>query len=174
MLTSASFLRAHRAAVGEVADLAQDLGDRPVAAARLALLDEVRVLGHARGVEDDPDPVRVAQRAHLAQVRQADRLPARHVHGRRDADVRDPLRAVLGDHALELGEVDVALERMLARRVVGLVDDHVDERAAGELLVQPRRREVHVPRDDVAGLDQDLRQDVLGARAPGASARGAR
>ena len=64
------------------------------------------------------------------------------------------LGAVLGDDAAQLVEVDVALEGVLARRVVGLVDDHVDEAAAGELLVQPRGREVHVAGDHVAGLDQ--------------------
>ena len=50
----------------------------------------------------------------------------------------------------QLVEVDVALEGVLARRVVRLVDDHVDEASAGQLLVQAGRREVHVARDDVA------------------------
>ena len=40
------------------------------------------------------------------------------------------------DERLELGEVDVALERVLGLGIVGLVDDDVDERAALQLLVQ--------------------------------------
>ena len=49
--------------------------------------------------------------------------------------------------------------------VVRLVDDDVDEDAAGELLVRPGGGEVHVARDEVAGLDEDLRDEVLGAAA---------
>ena len=41
-------------------------------------------------------------------------------------------------------EIDVALERVLVRGVVRFVDDHVDERPAGQFLVQPRGGEVHV------------------------------
>src|SRR5450756_1900933 len=44
-------------------------------------------------------------------------------------------------------------------------DSHVHEGAPGELLVQARRGEVHVAGHDVAGLDEDLRQDVLGGAA---------
>ncbi len=139
--------------------------DALVGAARLALLDEVGVLGDARGVVDDADAVPRAELAHGTQVGEADRLPAGHVDGRGDADVGDLLGAVLGDHALELGEVDVALEGVLARRVVGLVDDDVDEAPPGELLVQARGREVHVAGDHVARLDQHLAEDVLGATA---------
>ena len=62
-------------------------------------------------------------------------------------------RAVLVDHGLQLVEVDVALEGVQAHRVVGLVDDDVDEPAAGTLLVEAGGREVHVPGHDVAGLD---------------------
>jgi hypothetical protein len=50
-------------------------------------------------------------------------------------------------------------------RVVGLVDDHVVEGRPGQLLVEPRRREVHVSRDVVTGLDQGLADQVLGAPA---------
>ena len=47
-------LGAHPGAVGVRAELEQDLGDRRVGVARLALLDEERVLDHARGVEHEP------------------------------------------------------------------------------------------------------------------------
>ena len=130
MLTSASFfaLIVQPSVRSQIARTISAIAH--VGAARLALLDEVGVLGHARGVVDDADAVRVAERAHLAQVGQADRLAAGHVDRGGDADVRDLLGAELVDDPLQLLEVDVALEGVLARRVVRLVDDHVDERAA--------------------------------------------
>ena len=59
-------LGAHPGAVGVGAELEQNLGDRLAGVARLALLDEERVLHHARGVEEDPDAVPVAQLAQRA------------------------------------------------------------------------------------------------------------
>ena len=50
----------------------------------------------------------------------------------------------LSHESLDLGEIDIALEGMLGGRIVSLVDDDIAERAAGELLVQARRGEVHV------------------------------
>ena len=161
----AVLLARHRRAVGQVADLAQDLGDRLVGVALLALLDEVGVLDGAGGVEDDGDALLAAVRRDLAQVRHADRLAAGEVHRHADGDVGDAVGADLLDQRVDLGEVDVALEGMLGGGVVRLVDDDVAEGAAGELLVQARGREVHVAGDVVAVLDQHLRQDVLGAAA---------
>ena len=100
-----------------------------------------------------------------AMLRQAHGLAAGHVHRDGDADVRDALPAVLVDHPPQLRQVDVALERVLAGRVVRLVDDDVDERAAGQLLVQPRGGEVHVPGHHVAAADEHLGDDVLGTPA---------
>ena len=156
-------LAAHRRAVGEVAHQAQDFGDRAVAHFRLALLDEPRVLHGARRVEDHLDAARVAVFVHGAEVRDAHGLPAREVHRQRHADVRDALRSHLAHQRIELGEVHVPLERVLRRRVVRLVDDHVVERAARQLLVQPRRREIHVAGNVIPRLDEDLRENVLGA-----------
>ena len=62
------------------------------------------------------------------------------------ADVGDLSGSDAFDERLELGQVDVALEGVQAGGVVGLVDDDVDEGAAGQLLVQPGGREVHVAR----------------------------
>ncbi len=42
-------------------------------------------------------------------------------------------------------------------------NDHVHKRAAGQFLVQPRSREIHVARNEITGLDQHPRQDVFGA-----------
>ena len=110
-------------------------------------------------------PLLAAVGRDLAQVGHADRLAAGEVHGHADGDVRDAVGADLCDERLDLREVDVALEGVLGGGVVRLVDDDVAERAAGELLVQARRGEVHVAGDVVAVLDEDLRQDVLGAAA---------
>ena len=145
-------LGAHRAAVGESADLQDDLGDGLVGVAGLPLLDEVGVLGDARGVVDDADAVLVAEFADLVQVRQADGLATGHVDGGRDADVGDAVGADSSMSFSSFVEVDVALEGVLARRVVRLVDDHVDEAAAGQFLVQAGGREVHVAGDEVACL----------------------
>ena len=85
-------------------------------------------------------------------------VTARETYGMRSAPCSSKTAAQL-DH------VDVALERALVERVVRLVDDDVDEAPAGELLVQPGGREVHVAGDHVAGLDEHLADDVLGAAA---------
>ena len=105
----------------------------------------------------------VAEGAQRLHVRHRDRLAARHVDGARERDVRDLLRSVLGDERVELVEVDVALERMPALGIVCLVADDVDEDAPGTLLVEPRRREVHVPGNELSGPDRDLADQVLGA-----------
>ena len=165
MLTSASFLRTHGRGVGECADLVHDRCDRVIREAGLALLNEIGVLGHARHVVDQQHAVARAPGAQLPQVGHRHRLAARHVDTRGEADVRNAFGAHVRDQRIELRQVDVALERMLALRVVRLVDDHVDERAAGQFLVQPGGREVHVPGHMIARLDEQLGQDVLGAAA---------
>ena len=148
-------LRAHPGAVGVRAELMEDFGDALARVALLPLLDEPGVLDHPCRVEKEPDPVPVAKLGQGLDVRHRDRLATRHVDGAGERDVSDLLGALLRDQRLELAEVDVALERMQALRVVGLVTDHVHEDAAGALLVEPRRREVHVPRDILARLDRD-------------------
>ena len=120
MLTSGVLLGAHRAAVGVGAELLEDFGHRLRLVARLALLDEVGVLDRAGGVEHDPQAVLVGQLADVADVGHRHRLPAGHVHRGRDADVGDPLAADPLDQLLQRLEIDVALEGMLARRVVRL------------------------------------------------------
>ena len=159
------FLAAHGAAVGVGAELAQDLGDLFAGIARLALLDEVRVLDRARGVEHDRDAVPVAERAQIARVLHRDRLAAGHVHRRGQAEVGHMRCADLGDQRFELAQIHVALERMEALRIVRLIDDHIHEGAAGQLLMQPGGGEVHVAGHEIALLDVDLREDVLGAAA---------
>ena len=61
----AVLLGAHRHAVGEGRHLAHDVGDRTVGLARLAGLDEPRVLGEPAGVEEERHAVAVADRADL-------------------------------------------------------------------------------------------------------------
>ena len=56
----AVLLGADRRAVGQVEHLAGDLADRPILLARLALLDQVGVLGEPAGVEEQRDAVPLA------------------------------------------------------------------------------------------------------------------
>src|SRR5674476_961249 len=72
-------------------------------------------------------------------------------------------RANLVDQRLQLGQVDVALEGVLVGGGMGLVDDDVDEGAAGKLLVEARGGEVHVAGDRLTLFDEDLGDQVLGA-----------
>ena len=167
MFTSAILLGAHRAAVCERADLEHDLGDALVRVARLALLDEIGILGHARRVENDCVPWSCRARGPFRFASEIGCPPAmftvaaRLTYGMCSARPRQD--------RLELLQVDVALEGMLARRVVRLVDDDVDEPAAGQFLMKAGRREVHVAGDDVALLDQHLRAGCSPRPCPDAS-----
>ena len=119
----------------------------------------------AAGVEEERLAVAVADLADGADVGHRDRLSTGHVHRHRHVDVGDVVSAHLVDEGLELVQVDIALERVLRAGVMGLVNDDVVERATGELLMDPRRREVHVAGDVLAGSDEDLRDEVLGPSA---------
>ena len=140
-------------------------GDRLVRVPGFALLDEERVLHHPGRVQEEPYSVPVAERPEGAHAGHAHRLAARHVDGAGQADVGDLPGAFAGDQALQLLQIHVALERVLADRVVGLGDDHVDEDAARALLVLPGGREVHVRGHELAGADRYLADQVLGAAA---------
>ena len=63
-------------------------------------------------------------------------MAAGHVHIAFEADVRNAICADLLDEFVKFVDVDIALERMLARGIVSLVDDDVDEFAACQFLVQ--------------------------------------
>ena len=76
-------------------------------------------------------------RDRLTDVGHADRLATGHVDRAGQADVGHAAGAVGVDDGLKLVEVDVALERVEAGRVVGFVNYDVHEDAAGQLLVQP-------------------------------------
>ena len=157
MLTSASFLALMVAASVSAQISLHDRCDRAIRETGLALLNEVGVLGHARHIVHEQHAVwRVHQARSCLQVRHRHRLAAGHVDARGQADVRDALGADACDQRIELFQVDVALERMLALRVMGLVDDHVDEGAAGQFLVQPGGGEIHVPGTWSPGLTSSL------------------
>ena len=99
------------------------------------------------------DAVAVGQCAQCLDVRHAHRLAAGHVHGAGQADVGDLLRPFALDQRLELVQIHVALERMQVLRVVRLIDDHIHEDTAGQLLMQAGRREVHVAGHKLTRLD---------------------
>ena len=85
-----------------------------------------------------------------------------HVHVALQADVRYSIRANFLNQAIQLSEIDITLEWMTAFRVVGFIDDHVDESTTGQFLVQTCGGEVHVARHEVTRLYHDLRHQVLG------------
>src|SRR5450759_5068094 len=143
------FLGAHGTPVAGGAKVLDDLAHAPPLLARLALLDEPGVFGDARVVEDDFHRIAPRQFIDRLHVGERNGLAAGHVHGSRHADVRNAA-GILLEYALQLAQIHVSLERALRRWVVRLVDDDVHEASAGHLLVETRRREVHVARDDVA------------------------
>ena len=106
--------------------------------------------------------MRLCDLADGREVRKRERLTACHVQARFDADEGDALRAG-GEHALEAYEVDIALERVRRLRVARLGDGDVDPGAARKLDVRARGREVEVRRHQRPRLDQELREQVLGA-----------
>ena len=156
-------LAAHPRPVGVVAKLLQDGGDGLVGVPLFALLDEQGVLDGARGVQIELQSVVIAEGAQLADVGHADRLAAGHVDRGRETDVGYAVSSVGVDDSPQLVEVDVALERVEVVGIVGLIDDDVDEDAAGQLLVQARRREVHVAGHVLAGLDDGTADQVFRA-----------
>ena len=51
---------------------------------------------------------------------------------------------------------------------VRFINDHIFKRTPGQLLMESRRSEVHVARHDIARLDEDARNEMLGTTDPGA------
>ena len=105
----------------------------------------------------------VAEFSQRAHVGHGLRLAPRHIHCSRHGNVGNLPRPHLEDELFEFLQVHVALEGVLARRVVRLVNDDVHEGSARQLLVEARGGEIHVAGDEVARLDHDLGKDVLGA-----------
>ena len=156
----AVLLGTHGHAVGERGDLAHDVGDLALGLARLTLADEPRVLREATGVEEERPVVLVADRAHSAQVLERDRLSSPGVVGDGHEDDRDVVTAI-GEQRVEATQVHVPLEGVEVRRVQALGDDQVERLSPGRLDVGPRRVEVGVVRDDLAGAADDAEQDLL-------------
>ena len=129
----AAAIAAHRFGLGEptLAPLADDPRGwllaqiKPWRIERQADLSNGVVTTNADG---EPELIRwYARESHTEfDVCADDHCPARF-HRRRDGHIRNPLGPDAGHQRVELREVDVALEPVLARRVVRGVDDHVDE-----------------------------------------------
>ncbi len=94
-------------------------------------------------------------------VLQADRLAAAAVVGDGHHANRDSFGANACDQPLELGRVEVSLERMARSRLKSFVDDQVDGFCTGFLDVCAGGIEVVVARDDLAGPADQLEQDTL-------------
>ena len=67
------------------------------------------------------------------------------------------------NECVEFVETDVSFERMIAWGVMRFINDDIDECSAGAFLVVSGGGEVHVSGDDVAGVDAELAEEVLGA-----------
>src|SRR5205809_673806 len=96
----------------------ENLRDRLVAIPRFALLNEPRVLYGPRGIENELDALIARVLSNPAQVGKADRLSARQIHRRRNANVWHPFDAHGLDKSVEPRDVDVALERVFGLGVV--------------------------------------------------------
>ena len=79
-------------------------------------------------------------------------LAACHAHIGLHGHVWDTIGSDVVDDGRQLGEVDVALERVVDLRSVRLIDDDVHEGPAGALLMEPGGGEIHVPRHDIARI----------------------
>ena len=158
-------LRGEDRAVGEVGDQLHDLAQRVAPVAGLAPLHEERVLGAAGRVEDQRHAVVERDGAHLDEVLDRERLPAGHVQARLLADERDVLGPGGADDLLEPADVDVALPRVRRLRIGCLGDRDVRPDTARQLGMGARGREVEVRGDELARLDEHLREEVLGAAA---------
>ncbi len=134
----AVLLGADRGAVGQVEHLAGDVAGAALLLARLALLDQVGVLGKAAGVEEQGDAVPLAERLDGVEVGQADRLAAAAVVGHGHHADGNPARLRLSAISrFQLGQVHVALERMPVARLGALGDDQVDGPGAASARCWP-------------------------------------
>ena len=158
-------LRGEDRAVAQIGDRADDRGQRPALPAGLTVLDEDGVLGDAGGVEDQRHFVLARKTVDLRQVLDRERLSAHHVHAGLLPHVGDAVAPGGPERFLESIQIDVAFERKVRARVGCLGDGHVDPDAARQFDVDARSREVEVRRDQLSGLNEHLRQEMLGAPA---------
>src|ERR1039458_2706695 len=103
-------LGAHGAAVRVGAEFLDDGGDGAVLATGLAVLDEVCVLHHARGVQNHANSTLVGQFADRLHVGQRNRLATGQVYRGGDADVGNARGAIGLDDLLQFVQVHIALE----------------------------------------------------------------
>ena len=125
-------LRTHREDVRVREELLGDLTRGLVRIARLALLDEERVLRVAGGIDHDREVMTFRDLGGRLHVGHRHRLAPDGVVRDRHDDASNVLRAVLGDDALQHVDVHVALERSLTARVEALRADAVDRPPACE------------------------------------------
>jgi hypothetical protein len=156
----AVLLGAHRHAVGERRDLADDVRDRSFGLARLPKLDEPGILGEPAAVEEKWDAVAIADGPHRPEVLERHGLPAARVVRDRDEDDRHP-SLVPGEEGFEGVDVHVALERMDRRRIAALGDDEVDGLGTRRLNVRPRGVEMGVVGDQRSRPADDREEDLL-------------
>lgn len=126
-------LGAHRHGVEQRRHLGHNLPDRHALHARLAQMDEVRVLREATAVENDGHMRRLAERGRRTHVCEGHGLPAAGVVGRGDHHACDRSRR---QQLTELRQVDVAAEAEVAVRGAGR---QVDAPGTGRLCIRAGR-----------------------------------
>ncbi len=127
--------------------------------------DEVDVVGEEAGVVYEHEAVLVAGAADGLHVLERVRLAADEVGAGFHADEGDMLGAVGADGGLELVDVHVAFEGVVAFDLERLVDGDFLDCAAVEDDMGLGRGEVVVHGDDLAGADEELGEDILARSA---------
>ena len=82
-------------------------------------------------------------------------MAACHVYGRGDANIRDLLSPDLRDEGFQFPDIDIAFEWEYFFRIVCFINNDIYKRPAGEFLMGAGRREIHIPRNKIPGLNQN-------------------
>lgn len=157
-------LGGHGHAVGERRGLSHDVRHGTAGVTGFARLHEPCVLGEAACVEEEGNRVAVAGGAHLTQVGHAHRLAAAGVARDRDHDERN-IDGPICEQVVEGDDCQVSFERVTGGRHERFGYGEVHRLCARVLDVGPRRVEVDVVGDHLAGSADGAEEDVLGGSA---------
>ncbi|OPZ72681.1 MAG: hypothetical protein BWY82_01333 [Verrucomicrobia bacterium ADurb.Bin474] len=139
----------------------QDIDDRLVSVSFFALLDKPGILTDQADIEHEHDSVLTGDFPDLTHVGHGEGLTADEVGGGLHSDVGDAGRAVLLDHVLELGGVDVALERIGALDLERLIREDLEDFPTVDVDVGFGGGEVVVHGDHIALFHKGLGNNVF-------------
>ena len=124
------FLAAHRATIAVRAKFLQDFSHGDFLVTPLTLLDKESVFDRSGGIEKDADAVLLREPANGFEIGHRNWLAAGHIHRSGQANIGYFPSANFFDELFQRVEIDIALERMLRRRVVRFRNHHIHKRAA--------------------------------------------